>query len=241
VCGGFVHTFTAKGGQIVNQQWNPLGTPDYSAYLSQIPSFNPDAVFVLAVGADAIRFNKQWSEFGYKGKIPFLGGEVSLDQSLQRGMDPAQAEGLISVGHFAEGRTDKVTQDFVDLYLKEYNQIPSYYSAGTYTAADWIAKAIEKNGGKAEDSKGLLDAVRNVTLEDSVIGPQKLDQYGNPIQNIYVRRVERRPDGKTWNVPFKTYENVSQFWTFDPNEYLKLPVYSRSFQGTPDQIAALKK
>ena len=45
-----------------------------------------------------------------------------------------------------------------------------------------------------------------------------------------------RPDGKTWNVPFKTYENVSQFWTFNPDEFLKQPVYSRSFQGLPEQL-----
>ncbi|MCC7104242.1 MAG: ABC transporter substrate-binding protein [Chloroflexi bacterium] len=233
VCGGFSHTFTLKGGQIVQQLWNPIGTPDYSSYLSQMPGFNADGVFALAVGADSIRFVKQWNEFGYKGKIPLLGGEVLLDQSLLRGMGP-EAEGLISAGHFAEGRTDKGTADFAEAYLKEYNQLPSYYAASGYTAALWIVQALEKTNGDTETKK-FLEAVRGVTLDDSPMGPMKLDKYDNPIENAYVRKVEKRPDGKLWNVPIKTTNNVSQFWTFNPEEFLKKPVYSRSYQGLPGQ------
>lgn len=234
VCGGFVRTFTDKGGEIVSQQWNPIGTPDYSPYLSQIPNFRADAVFALAVGADSIRFTKQWAAFGYKDKVPLLGGEVLLDQSLLRGMGP-EAEGLISAGHFAEGRTVKQTQEYVDAYLKEYDQLPSYYASSLFTAAGWIVKAIEKDPAGANDPQKLLQAVRGVSLDETAMGPMKLDNYDNPIQNIYIRKVEKRPDGKLWNVPIKTYDNVSQFWTFNPEEFLKKPVYSRSYQGLTGQ------
>ena len=235
VCGGFVRTFTAKGGKIVGQLWNPLGTPDYSPYLSQVQGFNPDAVFALGVGADSPRFVRQYNEFGLRGKLPLLGGEVLLDQSLLRGMGP-EAEGLISAGHFAEGRSARGTQEYVELYLKEYNQLPSYYASGLYTAAEWIVAAADRVGGNVEDSKKFIEAVKGISLDDSALGPIQLDEYNNSIQNIYIRRVERRPDGKLWNVPIKTYEKVSQFWTFSPEEFLQQPVYSRSFQGLPEQI-----
>ena len=55
--------------------------------------------------------------------------------------------------------------------------------------------------------------------------------YGNPIYDVYIRKVVKRPDGKYWNVPIETYPNVSQFWKYDPETYLKQPAYSRSFQG----------
>jgi hypothetical protein len=29
----------------------------------------------------------------------------------------------------------------------------------------------------------------------------------------------------------KTYDKVSQFWTYDPAEFLKQPSYSQSFTG----------
>ena len=235
VCGGFLRTFAGvKGGQVVKQLWNPLNTPDFSSYLAQVPGLGADAVFSLEVGGDAVRFVKQWNEFGYKDRVPLLGGEVLLDQSLLRNMGP-EAEGLVSVGHWAEGRPDKVTQDFVEPYLKEYNQLPSYYSAGLYGAALWISKAVEKISGNTADRKAFLDAVRSTEV-DAPMGHLRLDSYGNPFQNIYVRKVGRRPDGKLWNVPTKTYENVSQFWTFDPEKFLKQPVYSRDFQGLPEQL-----
>ena len=48
---------------------------------------------------------------------------------------------------------------------------------------------------------------------------------------MFIREVKARPDGKLWNVPIDTYQNVSQFWTYDPATYLKQPTYSRDFQG----------
>jgi branched-chain amino acid transport system substrate-binding protein len=59
----------------------------------------------------------------------------------------------------------------------------------------------------------------------------KLDAYGNPIFDIYIRKVVKRDDGKYWNVAIETYPNVSQFWKYDPETYLKQPSYSRQFQG----------
>src|SRR5215216_2000190 len=153
-----------------------------------------DAAFVLHVGDDEPRCMRQWSEFGLKNKIPLLGGEVLMDQSLLRTMQPAEADGIISAGHYAEGRPSKATQAFVDLYVKEYDQLPSYFAASMYAAAGWIAAAIEKNNGNVEDAKKLIDAVKSISLEDSAFGPLKLDEYNNPIFNVYIRKVERRPD-----------------------------------------------
>jgi branched-chain amino acid transport system substrate-binding protein len=236
-CGGFLRTFTAKGGEVVKQLWNPLNTPDFSSYLAQIAGAGADAVVVQHGGADAIRFVKQWNEFGYKDRLPLLGSEVTLDQGVLRGMGP-EAEGLISVGHWAEGRPQKETQDMVQLYLQEYNQLPSYFVPALYSTGQWIAKAAEKVNGNTADRKAFLDAIRTTEL-DTPLGHLKLDAYGNPTMNIYVRKVERGPDGRLWNVPIKTYENVSQFWTFDPDKFLKQPVYSREFQGLPEQLRQL--
>jgi len=58
-----------------------------------------------------------------------------------------------------------------------------------------------------------------------------LDKYGNPIYDIYIRKVVRRPDGKLWNSPIEVYPGVSQFWKYDPEQYMKQPSYSREFQG----------
>jgi branched-chain amino acid transport system substrate-binding protein len=40
----------------------------------------------------------------------------------------------------------------------------------------------------------------------------------------------KRPDGRVWNVVLETIPNVSQFWKWSPEEFLKRPVYSRDYQ-----------
>ena len=230
-CGGFSQVFTELGGKIVAQYWNPLNTQDFSPYLAQIQAAKPDAVFAMETGADASRFIQQWSNFGLKGKIALLGAQNATDQSVIRTLGD-EAAGIISSAHFAEGNDSPATKKFVDEYNAAYKHLPSIYGFSHYSAALWLAQAINAVNGNVEDRPKFLAAVREVVLTTSPLGrPVHLDKYGNPIYDVFIRDVVKRPDGKYWNVPIATYPEVSQFWTYDPEEYMKQPPYSRNFQG----------
>ena len=236
-CGGFCQTFVEHGGKIVQPQlWAPNGTTDFSSYFSHISSSNPDVVFVCEVGADAVHFMEQWSQFGLKNKVALIANETLTDQSNLRSMPPEVVEGTIGFAHYAEGRDDKITREFVLKYAAANAQLPSYMAAGFFTAASWIAGAIEKVRGNVNDAGDFLAAIRDYRLSDSIFGPERLDQYGCPIENVYIRKVvattgDAAKYAKTWNVVLKTYPHVSQFWTWKPSDYLKQPVYSDTFQG----------
>jgi branched-chain amino acid transport system substrate-binding protein len=73
-----------------------------------------------------------------------------------------------------------------------------------------------------------MAAMRGLTLEDTPRGVLRFDEFGNVVGNIYILEVQRR-DGRLVNTPIKTYENISQFWTYDPQEFLSQPVYSRDY------------
>ncbi len=238
--GGFVQTFTEGGGKVLAELWNPIGTPDFSTYLAQIQSQKPDAVFVEETGADCGRFVKAWNDFGLNGKIALLGNETLVDQSLLRGMGP-EAEGIVSVGKYAEGRDAPETQDFVNAYDKAYKLLPSYYSVNMYTAAQLIAAAIEKANGNVSDHAAFVNTVKSVAITNTPLGPIKTDDYGNPILNVYLRKVVKRPDGRLWNTVTYTWPSVSQFWTYDVASYLKQAVYSRDFQPGFNATDPLKK
>ena len=116
--------------------------------------------------------------------------------------------------------------------LAKTSRLPSFYGACHFTGAQWVAKAIDTIKGQVEDTNLFLDTVLKTTLDGSPFGkPVRLDAYGNPIYDVIVRKVVKRDDGKYWNVPVATYENVSQFWKYDPETYMKQPPYSRDFQG----------
>ncbi len=230
-CGGFAQTFTEGGGEIVQQFWHPLNTADFSPYLGQLANMKIDAVFAMETGADATRFIQQYASFGLKGKTPMLGAMNATDQSVIRTLGP-ECEGIVSAAHFAEGSPVPITQKFVKEHTDKYGRIPSLYGFSMYSGVMWVCNAIEKIGGKVEDRDALLNAVLNSELAGSPLGrPVRLDKYGNPIYDIQIRRVMKREDGKFWNVPIASYENVSQFWKYDPETYMKQPPYSRDFQG----------
>jgi branched-chain amino acid transport system substrate-binding protein len=230
-CGGFAQLATELGGTIAGQHWHPLNTQDFSPYLAQIQGAAPDAVFAMETGADATRLIQQWANFGLKGKIPLMAAQNGTDQSVIRTLG-AECEGILSAAHFCEGSDNPSTRQFVSDYEKAYQKLPSLYGFSMYSGALWLSEAINAVKGNVEDRAKFLDAVRRVELKSSPLGrPVRLDAYGNPIYDVFIREVKRRQDGKYWNVPLETYPSVSQFWTYDPEQYMKQPPYSRSYQG----------
>ena len=49
---------------------------------------------------------------------------------------------------------------------------------------------------------------------------------------MYIRKVER-VNGELQNTVIATFPNVSQFWKYNPAEYLKQPLYSREMTPPP--------
>jgi branched-chain amino acid transport system substrate-binding protein len=86
---------------------------------------------------------------------------------------------------------------------------------------------VKALNGQVEDREKLLAALRRVELADTPRGPVKLDTNGNPIQNVYIRKVERNREGELQNTVIATVPAVSQFWKYDPAEFLRQPVYAR--------------
>ena len=91
-----------------------------------------------------------------------------------------------------------------------------------------LESAVKAVNGNVEDKQGFMKALRGVNLKESIRGPMHFDDWGNVVGNNYIRKVERR-DGKLVNAVVKTYPDLSQFWTYKPEEFLKSPVYSRDF------------
>src|SRR5262249_41214970 len=66
----FMAGFKAAGGEIVKEIYAPLNTPDFAPYLAQAGSLQADAVYAWFAGADAIRFVKQYKEYGIGARMP---------------------------------------------------------------------------------------------------------------------------------------------------------------------------
>jgi branched-chain amino acid transport system substrate-binding protein len=225
---GALAGYRAEGGEVLRSIWFPLGTKDFGPVLAGIPA-ETDCVLATAVGAEAPRLLEAWFDFGYSKKLKILGGWWLVEDVLPT-MD-RRAVGLIGASHaYFSGLPTPESQAFVTAFARRHKRLPGWYAETSYTTALWTKTAIEAANGNVEDGKALLDAVRKVQVRGPR-GPVRLDPFDNPIQNIYiaqVREVEHPVLGKVlMPVPVKTYENVSQFWKWSPEEFLKRGPYKR--------------
>jgi branched-chain amino acid transport system substrate-binding protein len=224
VAAGFHRTFEEAGGQIVQKLWAPLGTADYGPYLAQLRR-DVDAIYAIFSGADALRFMKQYQDAGLKGRIPLIGGGTFTDEHVLRSMGD-EALGVVTCLHYSSALDTPANKKFAQAYEAKYGQAPSYYAEGAYVSGLALAAAMEATKGNVEDVEKLLAALRKVDLSDTPRGPVKLDAWGNPVENEYVRKVER-VNGRLQNTVLHTFPAVSQFWTYKPEDFLKQPVYGR--------------
>ncbi|MBI5586633.1 MAG: ABC transporter substrate-binding protein [Deltaproteobacteria bacterium] len=219
--GGIARTFTKKGGKVIQEIWAPLGTKDYAPYLAKIDR-NADVVLVFFAGADALRFVKEYADFGLKGKIALVGKGYLVDDNILDKQAGA-AEGIISESHYCLLLDTPENNKFKQAYTKKYGHPPTLYSEQGYLTAKLIAEALNQTKGAVEGAK-FVQVMRSQELK-APRGTVKFDKYGAPIQNSYIREVKKV--GASWeNVPIKTYNMVNQFWSWSPEEYMKMPTYS---------------
>src|SRR5437870_5640887 len=222
--GGFARTFEENGGTIVQKIWCPVSVHDFATYLAQVSS-NVDAVYALVLGRAALQFMRQYTEFGWKKRALLIGAGTTTDEHVLPSMGD-EAIGAITALHYSAALDTPANRRFVAAYRARFHKIPSYYAESMYTGAKWIAAAAGRVHGRVEDRASFMTALREVTVADLPRGPMELDEYGNPIENVYVRRVDR-VNGELQNTVIATFPRVSQFWKYKPADYLKQPLYAR--------------
>ena len=224
--GGFQLGFEGAGGKIVQKLWPPLNAPEYGVYLAQVKP-DVDAIYTGFAGSNPLRFLKSFADYGLKGKMAVLGNTTMTDEGILKVMGD-EAMGVYSAGWYAAGLDTFDNKKFVAGINAAYKHDPGFYTAGPYTALLIIEDALKTTKGRTDDAAAFLKAMHEVRLTRGPIGPVKLDEYGTPILDIHIRKVVR-VNGKLTNTIVKTYPRVSQFWTYDPKQAVKQPIFSRDF------------
>ena len=226
--GGFQKTFEDCGGKIIQKIWPPLGTKDFGPFIPTIKA-DADAVFSLMVGPMALQFPKQLRASGYKK--PIIGGGTSYDEFALPFMGD-EVVGDVSSLQYSAALTTPKNEAFVKAYRAKYGKVPSYFSESNYTTAQLIDETIKKLNGKP-GAEQFVKTMAALTV-DAPRGPVSFDDMRNPIQNIYIKKVEKKKmfgndKDELWNTVIKTYPNVSQFWIYGKDKFLAQPVYSRDY------------
>jgi branched-chain amino acid transport system substrate-binding protein len=187
---GFKHKFT---GEIADEIYVPLGQLDYSAELTRIAAANPDAIFAFTPGGMGVNFVKQFRQSGVADKITFLSAFTVDESTLPAQQDAAL--GMFAGSDWAPDLDNPQNQAFVAAYLKEYNAIPATYAFQAYDAAMLIDSALRATDGNVADADALRAALKKAAFA-SVRGTFKFNNNHYPIQDFYLTKVGKRPDGR---------------------------------------------
>jgi branched-chain amino acid transport system substrate-binding protein len=223
--GGFQRVFEELGGKVVQRIWTPLNVQDYAPYLASLKK-DIDGVLAIHTGGLSARFIKQWNDFGLKSKLVLIGIGTLTDENVLKGLGD-EALGVITSLHYSAVLDNPANKKFAATYERKYGSSTSLNSMQGYTGARVYFEAIKAIHGDVEDRERFIQALRRVEVKDDPRGPMKMDDLGNPEQNVYIRKVER-VDGKLQNTVIYTYPLVSQFWKYRKEDYLKQPLYDRN-------------
>ncbi|HTX57566.1 MAG TPA: ABC transporter substrate-binding protein [Candidatus Acidoferrales bacterium] len=166
--------YHAVGKQIgvtfVGEDLTPLGTTDFSPYLTKVLAAKPDLLLVLVQGDDFVNCLKQTTQYGIVGKVPIGGPQVELEAVWAL---PKEARvGYWGVEWYYKGASvlgsgNKLADDFVKTYRSKFGTPATARSAFGYITMDRLLWTVNeaKSTNAAKMAKTLEGAHFNSLWE----------------------------------------------------------------------------
>jgi len=193
--GAFAQGFEGKGGKIVGHAgWAPVGTVDYSPYLSSLKKADVFAAWTTP----AKSLVKQYYEFGLWNKMPFMMiytnevPEVDLVELGKAGI------GLVGASLYSPRIDTPANHKFVAAFQKKYGHDPCEWDEIGYDAASVAVAALGATGGDTTPEK-LRNAIQNVKIHLPT-GPFSFSPSRYGIRTIYMLKAELVKGKPQWQI-----------------------------------------
>lgn len=198
--------FQKAGGQFVQEIYTPLNNPDFGPFLSQLKR-DIDAVYTWFAGADAIKFDSQYVDFGLKDKIP-LTGWIGINEETIWSSIKDFIKGNTVITPYTPGLDIPENKKFLEAYRGKYKSEPALPGVNAYDCAKVILAAAASVQGDLSNKDRFLEAMSKVRM-NSPRGPIFFDERGQVVADIYICVADVK-DGKLQNVVVDTIKGVRQ-------------------------------
>ncbi|KQT19016.1 MULTISPECIES: ABC transporter substrate-binding protein [Bradyrhizobium] len=200
-------------GEIVEESYMPLNTLDFQPELSKISSQKPDALFTFMPGGLGVNLVKQYRQAGLADSIPVLSA-FTVDESTLPAQQDA-AVGMFGGANWAPNLDNPQNKKFVAAYEAAYNSVPGTYAFQAYDTAMLIDSAVRAVKGDLSNKDAVRAAIKKADFT-SLRGAFKFNTNGYPIQDFYLTKVAKRPDGKfQTEIVQKVFENYGDRYAKD--------------------------
>jgi branched-chain amino acid transport system substrate-binding protein len=178
----------SAGIDVVYREYFPLGTVDFSPYLTKIKYQNPDILAVyLAELSETVTINKQITELGGLGSTKLVGGTF-LSATGSATKQPSAVGSYVPV-LWMPGSDEPGMKAYEDAFKQTQHRAPTWEGTVSYNALCLAIKAIELAG--TDDPGKVAEAMRSGNLEwDSAWGPLRIDNEGKAKVSVMVAQVQ---------------------------------------------------
>jgi branched-chain amino acid transport system substrate-binding protein len=212
----FKKEFEKLGGQVLFENFTPLGTIDFAAYVTKLADFagKADLLHFVYSGTDAIRFVKSMGEYGLNKKFVVSNWGGTTDGTNLREMGAA-AEGMYLAQPYVFDVKNEANRRFLELDRRKGGPIPvDQVDVFGYSAALVVLQVLEKVKGNVESKDEFLKALRSAQV-DSPMGSIRFDpQSQNWLVNLVISQAKKVDGeyGKFQNVIIYTFSQVQDPW-----------------------------
>jgi branched-chain amino acid transport system substrate-binding protein len=184
---GFKDGIKASGGEVVKELTLPFPQVEFQPLLTEIAAAKPDAVYAFFAGGGAVKFVKDYAAAGLSKTIPLYGPGFLTDGTLEAQGDSAQ--GLLTTLHYADGLDIPKDKTFRAAYQTAYKSAPDVYAVQGYDSAQLLGIGLSAVKGDVAKRSELVAAMEKAKI-DSPRGTFTLSKSHEPVQDIYLRKVE---------------------------------------------------
>ena len=193
--GVFKDEVTKAGKTFLGDVYSPIGTKDFSTYITKIRQSGAEGCFLVLQGDDNAAFLSQAHEYRLSEKVQLITSIVDLNSIHAVG---DAAIGLAGSTRYVATIDNPANKAFVTAWQKQYNALPDVFEGEQYQACKMLQAGIE--AAKSIDAEKLRPALE-VTKIDSIKGPVAMRACDHQaVQGGYIVKVSKK-DGAKYPVP----------------------------------------
>jgi len=161
---GLVKAGAALGGARAGGDLTPLGTVDFSSYLINAQSANPDVILFLTQGDDMVNALKQAVQFGLDKKLHLAGAQQELE--ALEGLPPEARIGTWVMEWYWKRPGVPHVDEFVDIIKKRTGRVPTARTWFGFVSVWTCALAAAK--AKSLDAVAMAKALQGLELPPEI-------------------------------------------------------------------------
>lgn len=182
---GFTNIFTGLGGKILDTlSYSSSKETNWDALATKIKQLNPDALLIVSPAHDAVALAQHVNTSHTNIRL-ISGAWAYTDELIKWGGE--YVEGMIFGIDYAADNPNPEFIKFRESYRHRFGVMPNFAAAFSYEAVLVLAEALKKTGGSRD---GLADALAPSETINGVIGPFKLNEYGDVKRNVFIVTVQ---------------------------------------------------